>query len=181
MIKGICISKKILTRCFFFRSKQSVERMLGKIKDLEEIKLTSIFSSSSGGILCLLDTLPYPENNVHPDQLGLPHSLHLPCCPFHPFRSGTENKYFKREQIKEIIDQAAISAEDLDLTHLLPLLQNFVYQTFHSLGVFYFSNSMVNPLLYSIMSERFRRSFNELRNKIIICQQDDNGVITSSQ
>ena len=67
MIKGICISKKILTRCFFFRSKQSVERMLGKIKDLEEIKLTSIFSSSSGGILCLLDTLPCPENDVHPD------------------------------------------------------------------------------------------------------------------
>ena len=116
MLKGICISKKILTRCFFFRSKQSVERMLGKIKDLEEIKLTSIFSSSSGGILCLLDTLPCPENDVHPDQLGLPHSLHLPCCPFHPFRSGTENKYFKREGAnKRIINQAAISAEDVEL------------------------------------------------------------------
>ena len=34
-------------------------------------------------------------------------------------------------------------------------------------GTFYYFNSIINPVLYSIMSKRFRRAFTELKADIV--------------
>ena len=35
-------------------------------------------------------------------------------------------------------------------------------------GTFYYFNSIVNPLLYSLMSKRFQRAFTELRTAVMV-------------
>ena len=44
------------------------------------------------------------------------------------------------------------------------------------LGVFYYFNSILNPILYSVMSKRFRRAFLDLKMTFIpsgCCNMDD--------
>ena len=43
-------------------------------------------------------------------------------------------------------------------------------------GVFYYFNSILNPILYSVMSKRFRRAFLDLKMTFIpagCCNMDD--------
>ena len=37
-------------------------------------------------------------------------------------------------------------------------------------GVFYYFNSILNPILYTILSKRFRRGFNDMTDKCWICK-----------
>ena len=38
------------------------------------------------------------------------------------------------------------------------------------IGVFYYFNSILNPILYTILSKRFRRGFNDMTDKCWICE-----------
>ena len=50
--------------------------------------------------------------------------------------------------------------------HFVCVTKDFVSQAQHVLfmvsGVFYYFNSILNPILYTIMSKRFRRGFNDM-------------------
>ena len=38
------------------------------------------------------------------------------------------------------------------------------------IGVFYYFNSILNPILYTVLSKRFRRGFNDMTDKCWICE-----------
>ena len=42
-----------------------------------------------------------------------------------------------------------------------------VYNIFFFPGVFYYFNSVLNPILYSLMSKRFRRGFSDIKRSLV--------------
>ena len=58
------------------------------------------------------------------------------------------------------------------------------FKFFCYLGVFYYFNTILNPVLYSVMSKRFRRGFSDIRRGTIFCStqprnRNFNNVFTS--
>ena len=54
---------------------------------------------------------------------------------------------------------------------------NLFFQLLNLIGVFYYFNSILNPILYTILSKRFRRGFDDMYSK---CNtQVKTGLITT--